>query len=187
MQKNLLDDLVEQYPWVPKATLMGIVQDRTKDISREYDDLWVELVQLQWTVDYLQNERSMQSDARQQTINNLSKAYWMYYDYSPEWIAELAQSKYAATNITLDQADDWNETQKQMALQNVLDGYYEKYWDIIQRSEQQVINDVIAYAKKNWVWLAEALQENFVKPLQQKPWFTALSWDVTWLYVWSWF
>ena len=179
MQKNLLDDLVEQYPWVPKATLMGIVQDRTKDISREYDDLWVELVQLQGTVDYLQNERWMQADARQQTINNLSKAYWMYYDYSPEWIAELAQSKYAATNITLDQADSWNETQKQIALQNVLDWYYAKYWDIIQRSEQQVINDVIAYAKKNWVWLAQALQENFVTPLQQKPQFASLSWGST--------
>ena len=175
MQKNLLDDLVEQYPWVPKATLMGIVQDRTKDISREYDDLWVELVQLQGTVDYLQNERSMQSEARQKTIQNLDNAYWMYYQYSPWGIAELAQSKYAATNITLDQADSGNETQKQMALQNVLDWYYEKYWDIIQRSEQQVINDVIAYAKKNWIWLAQALQENFVQPLQSKPEFATLS------------
>lgn len=175
MQKNLLDDLVEQYPWVPKATLMGIVQDRTKDISREYDDLWVELVQLQGTVDYLQNERNMQAEARQQTIKNLDSAYWMYYQYSPEWLSALAQAKYAATNITLDQADSGNETQKQMALQNVLDWYYEKYWDIIQRSEQQVINDVIAYAKKNWIWLAQALQENFVQPLQSKPEFATLS------------
>lgn len=175
MQKNLLDDLTEQYPWVPKATLMGIVQDRTKDISREYDDLGVELVQLQGTVDYLQNERDMQAEARQKTINNLDTAYWMYYQYSPWGIAELAQSKYAATNITLDQADSGNETQKQMALQNVLDWYYEKYWDIIQRSEQQVINDVIAYAKKNWIGLAQALQENFVQPLQSKPEFATLS------------
>ena len=189
MQKNLLDDLVEQYPWVPKATLMGIVQDRTKDISREYDDLWVELVQLQGTVDYLQNERDMQAEARQKTINNLDTAYWMYYQYSPWGIAELAQSKYAATNITLDQADSWNETQKQIALQNVLDGYYDKYWDIIQRSEQQVINDVIAYAKKNWIWLAQALQENFITPLQQKPWFnqlnTATSDAISWTKIWE--
>jgi hypothetical protein len=99
----------------------------------------------------------------------------MFYQYSPEWLAELAQAQYWATNITLDQADSWNETQKQMALQNVLDWYYAKYWDIIQRSEQQVINDVIAYAKKKWIWLAQALQENFVQPLQSKPWFAALS------------
>lgn len=174
MQKNLLDDLVEQYPWVPKATLMGIVQDRTKDISREYDDLWVELVQLQGTVDYLQNERSMQADARQKTINNLSEGYWMYYQYSPEWIAELAQSQYAATNITLDQADSWNETQKQMALDNVLSPIFEQYWDIIERSKDMVINDVIAYAKKNWVWLRQALEENFMKYLKNKPAYKAI-------------
>jgi hypothetical protein len=64
-------------------------------------------------------------------------------------MAERAQAQYAATNITLDQADSGNETQKQMALQSVLDDYYAKYGSIIQRSEQQVINDVIAYAKKN--------------------------------------
>jgi hypothetical protein len=36
-------------------------------------------------------------------------------------MAEKAQAQYAATNIALDQADNGNETQKQMALQNVLD------------------------------------------------------------------
>lgn len=174
MQKNLLDDLTEQYPWVPKATLMWIVQDRTKDLQREYDDLMVERTWLVWNIEYMQNERNAQMDARQKTINNLKTAYWMYYDYTAEWISEMAQNKYAATNITLDQADQWTETQKQMALESVLDWYYDKYWDIIQRSEQQVINDVIAYAKKNWVWLAEALQENFVKQLQSKPAYQAM-------------
>ena len=188
MQKNLLDDLVEQYPWVPKATLMWIVQDRTKDISREYDDLMVERTWLVWNIEYMQNERNAQMDARQQTINNLKTAYGMYYDYTAEWISEMAQNKYAATNITLDQADRWNETQKQMALQSVLDDYYAKYGSIIQRSEQQVINDVIAYAKKNWIWLAQALQENFVKPLQQKPQFATLSsgWTLWWAWTDKW-
>ena len=181
MQKNMLDDLVEQYPWVPKATLMWIVQDRTKDIQREYDDLMVERAWLVWNIEYMQNERNAQMDARQATIDNLQKAYWMYYQYSPWGIAERTEAQYAATNITLDQADSGNETQKQMALQNVLDWYYEKYWDIIERSEQQVINDVIAYAKKNWIWLAQALDENFTQYLREKPWFKALS---TWGTVW---
>ena len=168
MQKNLLDDLTEQYPWVPKATLMWIVQDRTKDLQREYDDLMVERTWLVWNIEYMQNERDMQMDARQKTINNLKTAYWMYYDYTAEWMAEMAQNKYAATNITLDQADQWTETEKQMALESVLDDYYANYWSIIQRSEQQVINDVIAYAKQNWVSLSKALQDNFITPLQSK-------------------
>lgn len=187
MQKNLLDDLTEKYPWVPKATLMGIVQDRTNDISREYDDLWVELVQLQGTVDYLQNERKEQMDAWQSTIDNLQKAYWMYYNYSPAWIISRTRAQYEASNITLDQADKWTEIEKQMALQNVLNWYYEKYGSIIQRSEQQVINDVIAYAKKKWIWLAQALQENFVQQLQSKPEFKTLSswWGLWWTNKWS--
>lgn len=182
MQKNLLDDLTEQYPWVPKATLMWIVQDRTKDLQREYDDLMVERTWLVWNIEYMQNERDMQSKARQSTINNLEKAYWMYYDYTAEWISEMAQYKYAATNITLDQADQWTDTQKQMALEKVLTPLYEKYWSIIQRSPAQVINDVIALSKSEWISLSEAFEKNFMSQLRSKPQFATISswWSVWW-------
>jgi hypothetical protein len=40
---------------------------------------------------------------------------------------QTTQARYAAENITLDQADSGNETQKQMALDKVLTGYYDKY------------------------------------------------------------
>lgn len=190
MQKNLLDDLTEQYPWVPKATLMWIVQDRTKDLQREYDDLMVERTWLVWNIEYMQNERKSQMDAWKQSIQNIDSAIKTYYNYLPWWIQELAQSKYEATNITLDQADNWTETQQQMALERVLDWYYKQYWDIIQRPEAQVINDVIAYAKKNWVWLSQALQENFIKPLQQKDAYKSMQnqlvdswWDIKNVYV----
>lgn len=173
--KHTYDDYVKKYPWATKATLMAMAQDTNADLLREKENNLVELTRLQGYVSYMQAERFEMNEAGADSIKQLQDNLKMYYQYSPEWMAELAQAQYAATNITLDQADSWNETQKQMALQNVLDGYYDKYWDIIQRSEQQVINDVIAYAKKNWVWLAEALQENFVKPLQAKPWFAQLN------------
>ena len=167
--KHDYEDLVKKYPWATKATLMAMANDRNANLLREKENNLVELTRLQGYVWYMQEERFEMNKAWADSIAQLQKNLWMYYDYSPEWMAELAQAKYAATNITLDQADSWNETQKQMALQNVLDWYYDKYWDIIQRSEQQVINDVIAYSKKNWVWLAQALQENFVKYLKEKP------------------
>lgn len=173
--KHAYDDLVERYPWASKATLMAMAQDANSDLLREKENNLVELTRLQGYVWYMQAERQEMNQAGADSIAQLQKNLWMYYDYSPEWIAELAQAQYWATNITLDQADSWNETQKQMALQSVLDDYYAKYGSIIQRSEQQVINDVIAYAKKNWVWLAQALQENFVKQLQSKPEFATLS------------
>lgn len=179
--KHTYDDYVKKYPWATKATLMAMAQDANADLLREKENNLVELTRLQGYVWYMQAERQEMNKAGADSIAQLQKNIWMYYDYSPQWMAERAQAQYAATNVTLDQADSGNETQKQMALQSVLDDYYAKYGSIIQRSEQQVINDVIAYAKKNWVWLAQALQENFVKPLQQKPQFATLStgWSLT--------
>lgn len=173
--KHTYEDLVKAYPWATKATLMAMAQDRNSDLLREKENNLVELTRLQGYVWYMQDERQEMNKAGADSIAQLQKNLWMYYDYSPQWMAERVQAQYAATNVTLDQADSGNETQKQMALQSVLDDYYDKYGSIIQRSEQQVINDVIAYAKKNWVWLSQALQENFVKPLQSKPEFATLS------------
>ena len=173
--KNTYEDLRDRYPWAAQSTLMAMANDRNKNLQRERDDLMVEKTKLQWTVKYQQDERSYQMSARKDTISELQKNYWMYYDYSPEWIKERTQAEYEATHITLDQADSWTETDKKMALQWVLDWYYEKYWDIIQRSEQQVINDVIATAKKEWISLSDALEKNFLKPLREKPQFASIS------------
>ena len=173
--KHTYDDLVEKYPWATKATLMAMAQDINSDLLREKENNNVELTRLQWYMDYMQTERQERNKIWQNAIEQLQKQYGMYYTYSPEWMSELAQAQYAATNVTLDQADNWTDTQKQMALQSVLDDYYAKYWDIIQRSEAQVINDVMAYAKKNGVSLSQALEENFLKYLRQKPEFEILS------------
>ena len=175
------EDLTKAYPWATKATIMALVNDRSQNLLREKDDLMVERTQLAWTVEYLQSERQNEDKAGQQTIANLQKNLWMYYDYTPEWMSELAQAQYAATNVTLDQAENWTDTQKQMALDSVLSDYFDKYGSIIQRSKSQVINDVMNYAKKNGVSLSQALQENFIKPLQAKPEYSTLSsgWSLT--------
>ena len=173
--KHTYDDLVKAYPWATKATLMAMAQDMNADLLREKENNLVELTRLQGYVWYMQSERQERDTIGQNAINQLQKQYGMYYSYSPEWMSQLAQAQYAATNVTLDQADNWTDTQKQMALQRVLDDYYAKYWDIIQRSEAQVINDVMAYAKNNGVSLSQALEENFLKYLRQKPEFKTLS------------
>ena len=54
-------------------------------------------------------------------------------------------------------------------LSNVLDQWYSQYWDIIERPKSQVIEDVLAYAKENWVSVWEALRQEFVKKLMEKP------------------
>ena len=181
--KHTYDDLVEKYPWATKATLMAMAQDRNSDLLREKENNLVELTRLQGYVWYMQAERQEMNAAGADSIRQLQDNLWMYYDYSPEWIAELTQAKYWATNITLDQADSWNETQKQMALDAAITPIFEQYWDIIQRSPAQVINDTIAYAKKNWIWLRQALEENFMKPLREKPAYQSMQsqMNATWL------
>ena len=173
--KHTYDDLVKSYPWASKATLMAMAQDTNSDLLREKENNNVELTRLQWYMDYMQSERQERNKIWENAINQLQKQYGMYYQYTPEWMSELAQAQYAATNVTLDQADNWTDTQKQMALQRVLDDYYAKYWDIIQRSEAQVINDVMALAEQKGISLSQALEENFLKYLRQKPWFEELS------------
>lgn len=173
--KHTYEDLVKAYPWATKATLMAMAQDRNSDLLREKENNNVELTRLQWYMDYMQSERQERTRIWENAINQLQKQFGMYYQYTPQWMSELAQAQYAATNVTLDQADNGTDAQKQMALQRVLDDYYAKYWDIIQRSEAQVINDVMALAKNKGISLSQALEENFLKYLRQKPWFKELS------------
>jgi len=61
-----------------------------------------------------------------------------------------------------------DENQLKANLNNALSDYYKNYWDIIQRSQAQAVEDIIAYAKKKWISVAQALTENFIKPLQNK-------------------
>ena len=173
--KDLQSDLIDQYPDADLSTIMILTSDRWTKIQKALDSISVAQTKTQWRIEYLQNERKLQADARQNTINNIAKNYWMYYSYTPEWMSELAQAQYAATNVTLDQADNWTDTQKQMALDSVLTDYFDKYGSIIQRSKSQVINDVMKLAKDKWITLSQALQENFITPLKNKDEFEILS------------
>ncbi|MBO7716778.1 MAG: hypothetical protein J6S85_24640 [Methanobrevibacter sp.] len=44
---------------------------------------------------------------------------------------------------------------------------------MIQRSQQQAVDDILQYAKDNNVSVAEALSQNFIKQLQEKPQYKA--------------
>ena len=61
-----------------------------------------------------------------------------------------------------------DENQLRNNLNTVLSQYYSSYWDIIKRSQAQVVDDIIAYAKKNNCSIGEALTKNFIEPLQSK-------------------
>ena len=73
------------------------------------------------------------------------------------------QINFERTDLTVE-----NEGQLRVNLSNVLDEYYQKYWDIIQRSKSQVIEDILATARNEWISVIEALKKDFLTPLQNK-------------------
>lgn len=173
MKDKVLDDLTAAYPWVSKTTLMLMADDRTTDLNQKMNELTIKMKQVNWYIQTLQADRELQQKTAQAQLEAMSDLYWMYYKYTAEWMSELAQAEYAATNITLDQAQ--TDTQKQMALQNVLDWIYDRYWDIIQRSEAQVINDVMRVSREEWISISDALEKNFMTPLRNKPQYQAVA------------
>ena len=180
--KHTYDDLVKAYPWATKATLMAMAQDRNSDLLREKENNNVELTRLQWYMDYMQSERQERNNIWQNAINQLQKQYGMYYQYTPEWMSELAQAQYAATNVTLTQADTGTYTQKQMAVDAALTPYYEMYWDVLFTSKAEAIDQAINYAVNNWVSLQTALNETFYKSLYNNPYYLQkVSWDNWWV------
>lgn len=59
-------------------------------------------------------------------------------------------------------------------LSNALKSYYENYGSLIMRSKDQVVDDILRYAKEKGVSVAQAMSENFIKPLQNKPQYRSL-------------
>ena len=110
--------------------------------------------QLQLQTQQIQNDMSLLQQSRQ---NDLS----LYNTYATTKLQNQLQAE--LTDLSVE-----DEAQLKANLNNVLSDYYKNYWDIIKRSQAEVVDDVIAYAKKNWISVAQALRENFIEPLQSK-------------------
>ena len=103
------------------------------------------------------------------------------------------QINFERTDLTVE-----NEGLLRKNLSNVLDEYYSKFWDMIQRPKSQVIEDVLAYAREHNVSVAEALKKDFIEQLQNKAqyksllnkqtWYDPTAWQQSWTWVdnWDW-
>ena len=60
------------------------------------------------------------------------------------------------------------------ALMKALDQYYKDFWSIILRPQAQVVDDILALAKKEGISVGEAMRKNFTDPLQKKPQYKAM-------------
>ena len=110
--------------------------------------------QLNLQVDQIRNNMSLLQQSKQ---NDLS----LYNQYATSKLNN--QLNYELTDLSVQ-----DETQLKANLNNILSGYYSQYWDIIQRSQQQALEDILKYAKEKNIPVAQALTENFIKQLQTK-------------------
>ena len=111
--------------------------------------------QLLLQTEQIRNDMSLLNQSK---LNDLS----LYNQYATAKLKNQLEYELQDLNVK-------DPAQLRANLSRVLDQYYSQYWDIIQRPKQQVIDDVIAYAKANWISVAEALKKNFIEPLQSKP------------------
>ena len=109
--------------------------------------LWLQTAAIQADLNLLNQSKS----------NDLA----LYNKYATAQLENRLSSELSDLNVK-------DENQLRSNLNNILSQYYSKYWDIIQRSQPQVVDDILKYAKENWISVAEALTKNFIEPLQSK-------------------
>ena len=126
--------------WFATSAMSYRTPEQTKQLELEYQ-------QAQNDIQLLQQSR----------LNDLN----LYNQYQTSKLQNQLQNELTDLSVTDGQ-------QLRSNLNNVLSQYYSQWWDIIQRPQAEVLEDVLAYAKKNWVSVAEALRKNFIEPLQSK-------------------
>ena len=111
--------------------------------------------QLQLQTAQIQNDLNLLNQAKANDLN-------LYNQYSTTKLQNQLQQE--LTDLSVE-----DEAQLKANLNNALSTYYQQYWDIIQRSQAQAVEDIIRYAKEKGISVAQAMTENFIKPLQNKP------------------
>lgn len=110
--------------------------------------------QLQLTTQAISNEMNLLQQSKQQDLN-------LYNQYAGAKLQNQLQNELTDLSVS-------DPKQLRANLNNALTSYYEQYGDIIQRSQAQVVDDVINYANEHGISVAQAMTENFIKPLQWK-------------------
>lgn len=121
--------------------------------------------QLQLQTAQIQNDMNLLQTSMQNDLNlyNQKQLNQLNLEYQAEQYRQQNRLQAELTDLSVT-----DPAQLRANLNNVLSDYYKNYWDIIKRSQSEVIDDVLAYAKKNGISVAQALTENFIKPLQNK-------------------
>ena len=106
---------------------------------------------------------------RQAQIRQLKEQNKINLDYQEQQILQKNKLQSQISDLSVKDPE-----QLRANLSNALNSYYENYGSLIMRSKQQVVDDILRYAKENGVSVAQAMSENFIEPLQKKPQYKSL-------------
>lgn len=185
---SLRDDLKRQYPWISKAQLNALVYDRSYKSMKRKNELHRDYIQARGEVQFLTDlaGKNLEADLKRVELqraeftdkyNALGFAKGILEFETPQQKrdAELDQIKKKANlQNQLSDLSVKDPEQLRANLSNALNSYYEKYGSLIMRSKDQVVDDILRYAKEKGVSVAQAMSENFIKPLQNKPQYRSL-------------
>lgn len=148
------------------ATALAMqAQEDQRVWNQRYQALWFAMTTASYRSPEQQAQLQLQTASIQNDLNLLNQSKLndlnRYNAYATAKMQNQLQQE--LTDLSVE-----DEAQLKANLSRVLDWYYSQRWAIIQRPQAEVVEDVIAYAKKNWITVAEALRKNFVEPLQSK-------------------
>ena len=106
---------------------------------------------------------------RQAQIRQLKEQNKLNLDYQEQQILQKNKLQSQLSDLSVKDPE-----QLRANLNNALNSYYENYGSLIMRSKDQVVDDILRYAKEKGVSVAQAMSENFIKPLQNKPQYKSL-------------
>lgn len=179
---SLRDDLKRQYPWISKAQLNALVYDRSYKSMKRKNELHRDYIQARGEVQFLTDlaGKNLEADLKRVELqraeftdkyNALGFAKGILEFETPQQKrdAELDQikKKYQLESELTNINSKDPQTQR-TALMKALDQYYKDFWSIILRPQAQVVDDILALAKKEGISVGEAMRKNFTEPLQKK-------------------
>lgn len=106
---------------------------------------------------------------RQAQIRQLKEQNKINLEYQEQQILQKNKLQSQLSDLSVKDPE-----QLRANLSNALNSYYENYGSLIMRSKDQVVDDILRYAKENGVSVAQAMSENFIEPLQKKPQYKSL-------------
>ena len=171
-----------EWTWATKAYINAVIAREQNDLvpwlTMAYAQLQAEQTNYQLRHQSLQDKYASYVDQANYEVQkynaqiNAFQTMWntykdvAQYDWNYKQQVRLYELQESYNNPMLDSSDP---DEAKRALKQALQSYYDTYWPIIKRDINQVMEDVYAYAKKNNVSLAEALQKDFVDQLKAKP------------------